>query len=155
MNQLQNIPFDIFILLVRLAFVFLLYFCLFQVVRVLIRDLRQVRPAPVAPNPYGQVVVVEPGSSPVLTPGMTFNLEPVTTIGRKMSNTIPLDDNFVSGEHARLFLRENGWWVEDWNSTNGTQLNGAEVTRPTPVLDGDILGVGGVRLKLQGAPRSA
>jgi hypothetical protein len=152
MNQLSNIPFDIFILLVRLAFVFLLYFFLFQVVRVLVRDLRQVRPAPVAPNPYGQVVVVDPGSG-TLTPGTAFNLEPVTTIGRRMSNTIALDDNFVSGEHARLFLRENGWWVEDWNSTNGTQLNGAEVTRPTPILDGDIVGVGGVRLKLQGAPR--
>jgi hypothetical protein len=154
MNQLQNIPFDIFILLVRLAFVFLLYFFLYQVVRVLMRDLRQVQPAPVAPNPYGQVIVVDPGSS-AITPGTAFNLEPVTTIGRRMSNTIALDDNFVSGEHARLFLRENGWWVEDWNSTNGTQLNGAEVTRPTPLLDGDIVGIGGVRLKLQGASRPA
>ena len=154
MNQLQNVPFDIFILLLRLAFIFLIYFFLFQVVRVLMRDLRQVQPAPAPVNPYGQAIVVEPGSSQ-LAPGTAFNLEPVTTIGRKLSNTIPVDDNFVSGEHARLFLRDNRWWVEDWNSTNGTQVNGAEVARPTPVLDGDIIGVGGVRLKLHGATRGA
>jgi len=152
MNDLQSLPFDIFILLLRVAFIFLLYFFLFQVVRVLMRDLRQVQPAPPPPALYGQAVVVDPGSSR-LTPGTAFNLEPVTTLGRKLTNTIPLDDNFVSGEHARLFLRDNRWWVEDWNSTNGTQVNGAEITQPTPLLDGDIVGVGGVRLKLHGAAR--
>jgi hypothetical protein len=153
MNQLQDIPFDIFILLLRLAFIFLLYFFLFQVVRVLMRDLRAVRPAPAPINPYGQMILVEAGTTG-LTPGTAFNLEPVTTIGRKLTNTIALTDTYVSGEHARLFLRGDSWWVEDWNSSNGTQVNGAEVSRPTPVLDGDIIGVGGARLKLQ-IPRSA
>jgi pSer/pThr/pTyr-binding forkhead associated (FHA) protein len=37
--------------------------------------------------------------------------------------------------------------VEDVGSTNGTFLNEAEVTRPTAVSEGDIVGVGGVRLK--------
>jgi pSer/pThr/pTyr-binding forkhead associated (FHA) protein len=154
MNQLQNVPFDIFILLLRLAFIFLIYFFLFQVVRVVLRDLRQAQPAPAPVNPYGQAIIVDPGSSQ-LAPGAAFNLEPVTTIGRKLTNTIPVDDNFVSGEHARLFLRDNRWWVEDWNSTNGTRLNEAEINRPTQVRDGDIIGIGGVRLKLQGASRGA
>jgi pSer/pThr/pTyr-binding forkhead associated (FHA) protein len=152
MNQLQNIPFDIFILLLRLAFIFLIYFFLFQVVRVLMRELRQAQPAPAPPNPYGQLILVEPGSSG-MTPGTTFNLEPVTTIGRKLTNTIAMPDNYVSGEHARLYLRDDRWWVEDWNSSNGTQVNGAEISRATPLLDGDIIGVGGARLKLQG-PRA-
>ena len=152
MNQLQDIPFDIFILLLRLTFIFLIYFFLFQVVRVLMRELRVAKPAPVPPNPYGQLILVEPGSSG-MAPGTAFNLEPVTTIGRKLTNTIAMPDNYVSGEHARLYLRDDSWWVEDWNSSNGTQVNGAEISRATPLLEGDIIGVGGARLKLQG-PRA-
>ena len=154
MSQLQDIPFDIFILLLRIAFVFLLYFFLFQVVRVLLRDLRAAQPAPAPVTAYSQAVVVEAGSSG-LAPGTAFPLEPVTTIGRKATNTIVLDDSFVSSEHARLFQRETGWWVEDWHSTNGTQVNGAEVGRSAPVRDGDIIGVGGVKLRLQGVGRPA
>ena len=148
MPQLQNIPFDLFILLLRLAFVFLLYFFLFQVVRVLGRDLRQTQPA-AAPTPaYGQLILVAPGSTP-LAPGTAYTLEPITTIGRKLSNTIVLDDRYMSGDHARLFLRDGGWWVEDGNSTNGTQVNGADIARATLLRDGDVIGTGGAQLKLQ------
>jgi len=151
MNQLTNLPFDIVIFLLRMAFVFLLYFFVFQVARTLTRDLRQVRPAEAAPSPYGRLIVVNPGSTG-LAPGTGFNLEPITSIGRKMTNTIALDDNFISGEHALLTWRDGHWWAEDYRSTNGTLMNGAELTRPTPVMDNDVLTVGGVQLKIARAP---
>ena len=147
MNQITNLPFDIVIFLLRLAFVFLLYIFVFQVTRTLTRDLRQVKPAEPAPSPYGRAIVVNPGSTG-LTPGTSFNLEPITSIGRKLTNTIVLDDNFISGEHALLTWRDGRWWAEDYRSTNGTLLNGAELHRPTPVLDGDVVTVGGVQLKV-------
>lgn len=148
MSNLFDLPFDIVIFLLRLAFVFLLYFFVFQVTRTLTRDLRQAKPAEAAPNPYGQAVVVNPGSSG-LTPGTSFNLTPpIVSIGRKPTNGIVLDDNFVSGEHTLLTWRDGRWWAEDYRSTNGTILNGAELNRPTPVLDGDVLQVGGVQLRI-------
>ena len=148
LTQVQNIPFDIFILLLRLALVFGLYFFLFQVVRVLGRDLRGAQPAPVPSSPYGQLILVAAGTA-VDPPGTAYNLEPITTIGRKLTNTIVLDDRYMSGEHARLFLRDGAWWVEDWHSTNGTQVNGAALSRPTPIRPGDVIGVGGAQLRLQ------
>ena len=151
MSQLTNLPFDIVVFLLRLAFVFLLYFFIFQVTRTLTRDLRQVKPAEAPPSPYGRAIVVNPGTSG-LAPGTAFNLEPITSFGRKLTNTIVLDDNFVSGEHALLTWRDGRWWAEDYRSTNGTLLNGAELTRPTPVLDGDVLTVGGVQLKIARPP---
>ncbi|HUS17677.1 MAG TPA: FHA domain-containing protein [Chloroflexia bacterium] len=151
MNGLTNLPFDIVIFLLRLAFVFLLYFFVFQVTRALTRDLRQVKPAEMAASPYGRAIVVNPGSTG-LAPGTGFNLEPITSIGRKLTNTIPLDDNFISGEHALLTWRDGRWWAEDYRSTNGTLLNGAELDKPTPVLDGDVITVGGVQLKIARPP---
>src|SRR5437588_4709953 len=147
MTQLTNLPFDIVVFLLRLAFVFLLFFFVFQVTRTLTRDLRQVRPAEAPASQYGQATVLDPGSTG-LAPGTTFNLEPITSIGRKMTNTIVLDDNYTSGEHALLTLREGRWWAEDYRSTIGTMLNGAPLSRRTPVLDGDVLTVGGVQLKI-------
>src|SRR5579859_5313255 len=140
MSQITNLPFDIVVFLMRLAFVFLLYFFVFQVTRALTRDLRQVKPATAAPSLYGRLVVVTPGSTG-LAPGTSFNLEPITSIGRRMTNTVVLDDNFISGEHALLTWRDGRWWAEDYRSTNGTLLNGAELARPTPMLDNDLLTV--------------
>ena len=152
MSNFVDLPFDIVIFLLRLVFVFLLYFFVFQVTRTLTRDLRQARPVEAAPNPYGQVVVAVAGSSG-LTPGTSFNLNPpIVSIGRKPTNTIVLDDNFVSGEHALLTWRDGRWWAEDYRSTNGTILNGAELNRATPVLDGDVLTVGGVQLRFVRPP---
>ncbi len=147
LTGITNLPFDIVVFLLRLAFVFLLYFFLFQVVRALTRDLREVRPAEAAPSPYGRAVIVHPGSTG-MAPGATFALEPITSIGRKPTNTIVLEDNFISGEHALLTWRDGRWWAEDYRSTNGTLLNGAELTKPTPMMDTDVLTVGGVQLKL-------
>ena len=147
MPDLQNLPFDIVIFLLRIVFVFFLYFFLFQVVRVISRDLRVTKPPEPVSTQYGQAVVVNPGSSK-LVPGSVYNLQPITSLRRKLSNTIVLDDNFVSGEHSLLTWRDGRWWVEDVASTNGTFVNGAEINRPTPLLDGDVVGIGGVQLKV-------
>lgn len=145
----QTLPFDIFILGLRIAFIVLIYLFLFQVMRVVVRDLRQgaVAEAPQsAKSKYGRLVVVEPGKSR-LTPGTVFTLQAVTSLGRKDSNSIVLDDDFVSSEHSLISWRDGRAWLEDAASTNGTFLNNAEVTRPVAVSEGDIVGIGAVRLK--------
>jgi len=42
------------------------------------------------------------------------------TIGRAVSNTLVLDDDYASSHHARIYPTDTGWVVEDLNSTNGT-----------------------------------
>jgi pSer/pThr/pTyr-binding forkhead associated (FHA) protein len=148
MPNLQTLPFDIFILGLRIAFIVLIYVFLFQVMRVIVRDLRQAAPTESSQpkSRYGKLVVVEPGRSH-LTPGLVFTLQAVTSLGRKPSNTIVLDDDFVSAEHSLISWRDARAWLEDVASTNGTFLNDAEVTRPVPLSEGDLIGIGGVRLK--------
>ncbi len=148
MPNVQNLPFDIFILGLRIAFIALLYLFLFLVMRVQVRDLRRVAPIEVAQPKarYGKLVVVEGGRSR-LTAGTTYTLQAVTSLGRKASNSIILDDDFVSSEHSLISWRDGRPWLEDVASTNGTFLNDAEVSRPAAISEGDIVGIGGVRLK--------
>ncbi|RSX55227.1 FHA domain-containing protein [Bifidobacterium dolichotidis] len=55
------------------------------------------------------------------------------TLGRAASNTVVLDDEFVSSHHARVYPDpETGVWaVEDLHSTNGTVVNQQRISAPT------------------------
>lgn len=51
------------------------------------------------------------------------------TIGRRTHNDIVIEDLAISGEHAVIVTMNNDSFLEDLNSTNGTQVNGQPVRR--------------------------
>jgi len=65
------------------------------------------------------------------------------TLGRSTGAGIPLDDSYVSDEHARL-ARTDGdrWTVTDLASTNGTYVNQRRITAPTTISAGDQIAIG-------------
>ncbi|HEU5424158.1 MAG TPA: FHA domain-containing protein [Nitrolancea sp.] len=147
--MLTALPFEWFVLLLRLLFIFLIYFFLFQVVRVAIRELTVAGMGSEEPvDEVGGVLVVrEPGGSR-LKRGDRIELDPVTLIGRTPRATIRLADSFVSGEHAQVDTRDGRWWLTDLQSTNGTLLNGHPVTGRTGLRYGDVISIGDVQLQL-------
>ncbi|MBX3000663.1 MAG: FHA domain-containing protein [Caldilineaceae bacterium] len=68
-------------------------------------------------------------------------------IGRHSDCDITLPDRQVSRSHARIFWREDGYFIEDLGSKNGTHVNGQEVAVPVRLEDGDELQVA-LRFKL-------
>ena len=95
----------------------------------------------------GHLIVVDSGPSNIL-PGTRFDLSPQTTIGRGPTNTIQLVDNFISGEHTRLWFRNGLWYVQDAGSTNGTYVNNQPAREALAARFGDIIQVGFIRFKL-------
>lgn len=152
MTDITNTSLGVIVLLLRGAVVLLLYFFLWQVLRSLTRDLRntgQSTPNGSAASPYGQLIVVRAGQSGVSV-GKSFPLGPSNIIGRSMENCeIPLNDSFLSGQHARLELRGKEWVLEDLRSTNGTFLNDFEVRDTAVVEPDDIIRVGRVEMRLK------
>ena len=106
------------------------------------------RTVPEAQRSYGALRVIATESAN-LTPGSAFPLSPVMGIGRAASNSIVLEDDYVSNEHALLSLRGSQWWLEDLNSRNGTQLNEIVLESPTVVTMGDVVTVGNTQFKLE------
>lgn len=82
---------------------------------------------------------------------ITYPLLPVTSVGRAPSNTVMLEDEYASGEHALVMLRGRQWWLEDLNSRNGTLLNGEPLDEMTMISPGDIVTIGSTRLKIEPA----
>lgn len=63
-------------------------------------------------------------------------------IGRDQACNFTITDTAISARHARLYFRQNQWWVEDLGSTNGTFLNLEPLTAPVILVDGDQIKIG-------------
>ena len=148
------LPLDWFLLLLRILFIFLLYFFLYQLVRVTTRELialagtmpeaRERRQSGQLPD---RLVLLDPGDS-LLYPGTVFPLRPISLVGRHPDCTVSLDEPFVSNEHAELTLRHGRWWLQDLGSTNGTFVNGTELRAAAAVEAEDVVQFGRVKLRL-------
>ncbi len=145
--NLADITIEFLILALRIAVVFLLYLFLYQVLRTITRELRTAGAETTPASQYGYLTIINPGQSG-LPPGKKFPLDQSNTIGRAITNDIPLNDTFLSSEHALLEWDGSSWIVEDLGSTNGSWVNGRELDQPMPVNYGDIIQVGHVEMKL-------
>lgn len=69
--------------------------------------------------------------------GSDYHIDEEATIGRGEENDITLPPEAISGRHARIFFNDehDRFVLEDLDSSNGTQLDGAEVDAPVPLKD--------------------
>ena len=71
-------------------------------------------------------------------------------VGRAPSADLRLDDPRVSRLHARIEMRDDGVYVEDLGSRNGTAVDGEPVTEPRQLTVDDEITVGGAALVFRG-----
>jgi hypothetical protein len=97
---------------------------------------------------HGYLNLINSGTSSQLL-GTRYPLLAVTSVGRATSNTVVLDDDFASSQHALVTLRGRQWWLEDLGSRNGTLLNGSPLEGAAVISAGDIITIGDARLKVE------
>ena len=73
----------------------------------------------------------------------------VILIGRGADAQLNLDDDYVSTRHARVVSGENGIYLEDLGSTNGSYVNGQRITGPTTITLSDTVRIGRTTMKLE------
>ena len=155
--------------IIRLGFLAVLWMFVLTAVSVMRSDLfgrrvasrPQPRKAQPAPRPARQEKAAKPAkgrrgvpTALVVTQGalsgtsVRLGDQPVT-LGRSQDSTIVLDDDYVSGRHARFYPHEGQWVVEDLGSTNGTYIDRAKVTVPTPVKIGMPVRIGKTVVELR------
>jgi DNA-binding winged helix-turn-helix (wHTH) protein len=67
-------------------------------------------------------------------------------IGRDADVQVRLDHTTVSRRHARIRITAAGAMLEDAGSKNGTFRGNGRVTTAVPLADGDLIGIGSLRL---------
>lgn len=103
----------------------------------------QPAPAPVPPEPAHQaalVVLTAPEAG--LDSGLRLPLHEVVRLGRAEDNHVVLRDRFVSSHHAEITREAGGYVLRDLGSTNGTFRNGARLSKPLVLQEGDRIGIG-------------
>ncbi|MGZ4963707.1 MAG: FHA domain-containing protein [Limisphaerales bacterium] len=79
-----------------------------------------------------------------------------TTVGRVEDNAFQIPESSVSSHHAEIIRRGSDVVIKDLNSTNGTFINGQQITGEGVLKPGQILRLGQIELRLEdGAAASA
>lgn len=73
--------------------------------------------------------------------GQRWLVERTLVVGRDASCDIIISDRQISRYHARISPTEDGVLLEDLGSKNGTYYNGALLTEPAILADGDLIQV--------------
>jgi hypothetical protein len=149
------------LLLLKIAFLVLLYLFIWRIVRSAARDLRlpqesmilspqqasALLPQPAA-RELGRLVVLK---SPTLGEGEVVALDLHSLrVGRGGDNDLAIPgDEFASSHHARFEPRRDGIYVEDIGSTNGTFVNGIRVMRERRLASGDVVRIGETDLRFE------
>jgi predicted component of type VI protein secretion system len=144
--------------LLKFAFIAVLYLFLLWVARSALKDLR--RPPPYAADfhdaegdgldghaPSSARLVVEQGGG--LSSGQAFIVGGGLVIGRGGGSEVQIDDTFASGRHARVFDHDGHVFIEDMDSTNGTYLNGQRVTGQEPLHRDDRIRIGDTEFRYE------
>ncbi len=71
--------------------------------------------------------------------------QPVVSIGRRVENTIVLDDPRISRNHAQLRAIKGRYVLYDLDSTGGCSVNGVRVSQSL-LYPGDVISLAGVNL---------
>jgi pSer/pThr/pTyr-binding forkhead associated (FHA) protein len=90
------------------------------------------------PSPVFPAVAVV-GSRPMFA---SFALDRSLTVGRSRGCGLRLDASDVSGEHARIGQDQQGIWVEDLGSTNGTFVKDQKISGRCYLKEGEHVRVG-------------
>ncbi len=84
--------------------------------------------------------------------GQSFSLQDAEVfIGRHGQCELVLQDPEVSRRHLKIAPGENGWWLDDLGSTNGSFVNGQRITH-LKAVPGDRIQIGQSILVIQKSP---
>ena len=89
--------------------------------------------------------------------GKTFPLRGKTSLGRHSENDIFVNVDGISRKHAAITVTADGLEIEDFDSSNGTYINGEQLTGKTNLNIGDEVKLDNIRFLIQspGAPLDA
>lgn len=111
-------------------------------------------PAPAPPQQLADATMVaRPADVEATAAALTVPLvnRPVVVFGRAAASDVQLDTPIISGRHAEIRTEARGHVIRDLGSTNGTFVNGEQLTSIHALEPGDVVGIGPHRLTFDGA----
>lgn len=132
-----------------IVFIILLYVIIYYALKIMYKDVKTGGKARNNSSGirYG-IEVIQTGVSSTLEQGSVVPIRGIITLGRKPENTIVLTEPFVSGNHAKIYAKNNNLYVEDLNSTNGVYVNNERIQEKYKLVADDEVKIGSAIFKV-------
>jgi pSer/pThr/pTyr-binding forkhead associated (FHA) protein len=137
-------------LFLRIIVLGIINIVLFRIIKVMYLDLKNMKLISKEPENDYALEVIAAADTLGISVGSIFPIHKVTSIGRKEDNTICVNDPYLSGSHAKIYLEEGRLIIEDLNSTNGTMKNGEVLKNAEELIIGDTIEIGRLAFKVIG-----
>ena len=146
----ENMRFNrLFGLLFTIIFIIILYVIIFLALKIMYKDVKNGGRKKKLKKSLG-LEVEDPGENNSLKKGSVIPIRGPITIGRAVDNNVILSDQYVSGSHAKFYVKNDNYFLQDLKSTNGTMLNGVKVNGAIEVQVGDEIKIGTVTFRVIG-----
>ena len=134
--------FSILSLIFRYLFILIIYAFIFGIIRMIYLDIKVISEGSASNHPY--LKLINRKDSLPYRIKEAYTLSDTITLGRNNDNDIVLKDPYISNQHAKIILDENFYFLEDFDSANGTYLNGDRLMDAIKLRNGDRIKLGQV-----------
>ncbi|MFL0247245.1 FHA domain-containing protein [Candidatus Clostridium stratigraminis] len=134
----------------RFIIIGIVYIIIFYALSIMYKDIKSGGKKKTTKKKAFGLEVLDAGENSILKRGGIIPIHGELTIGRRDSNMLVLDDQFVSGNHARIFIKNTDNMIEDLGSTNGTELNEERLEDRVILKVGDEIKIGSALFKVIG-----
>lgn len=129
-------------LVMKFAIIAIIYLIIIFALRIMYKDIKgDGKKKPVRKKSMG-LEVMERGENFNLRTGAVIPLNNELSIGRKEDNLLILGDKYVSSKHAKIYVKNTDYILQDLGSTNGTTMNNKKVTDKVVIRKGDEIKIG-------------
>lgn len=126
-----------------IIFIIILYVIIYYALKIMYKDVKTggKRRGSTSIRKYG-LEIVEAGVNGELEEGSVMLIRGDVTIGRRDTNDIMLSEPFVSGNHAKVYMKNTNLFIEDLKSTNGVYVNDEKIEGIAKLVPNDIIKIG-------------
>ncbi|MBW9170196.1 FHA domain-containing protein [Clostridium estertheticum] len=136
--------------IMKYAIIAIIYIIIIFALRIMYKDIKGgAKKKPVIKKTMG-LEVIERGDNLNLRVGAVIPLNDELSIGRKADNLLILGDKYVSSQHAKIYLKNTDYILQDLRSTNGTIMNNKTVKDTVYIKKGDVIKIGTSTFKVIG-----
>ncbi|MBZ2174118.1 FHA domain-containing protein [Schnuerera sp. xch1] len=134
--------FNIISIIFKYVFIIIFYLFILSVIRLIYLDIRGIHPTSLDNTSYFKLINRK-DSLPFKVKEY-YPLDDEILLGRDNNNQIVIKDPYISKRHLKIVKDEGDYYLEDFNSANGTYLNGDKIMDVVRLENGDRIRVGQV-----------
>lgn len=133
-----------------IIFIVILYSIIYYALRIMNNDIKGGKKKRSLVQKAHGLEILEISTESEIKKGSIIPVNTTITLGRKEDNSIVLSDQFVSSYHAKIYVKNNEFYLEDLASTNGTYINDEQISGRVRLKINDVIRLGSTVFKVIG-----